>query len=146
MSTLACIVCRKALDSAIPAPVPFSEDNQPSEGTAFTTEGHYGSTAFDPMDGSRLEVNICDECLTRAGRDGLVLWQQAFRLIARNDNEVIVGREWLDRPAVEWSPDTVSEPEDHLYIDPREIGKGGPRFEWRGEPAPGDAVWQVERP
>lgn len=38
--------------------------NQPDGGTAFETHGHYGSTAFDPMDGSIIEVSFCDECLT----------------------------------------------------------------------------------
>lgn len=32
-------------------------------GTAFRIYGHYGSTVFDPMDGSSLEIVICDECL-----------------------------------------------------------------------------------
>ena len=40
--------------------------NQPYGGLAFQSEGHYGSTVFDPMDGTYLEVNICDECLLRA--------------------------------------------------------------------------------
>lgn len=132
MTTLACIVCRSELESAIPVPPPFAEDgNQPSEGTAFQSYGHYGSTAFDPMDGSRIEVNICDECLTKAGREGLVLWQQAYREIYRNDTEVHVGREWLDRPPVPWDPDVQSTPEPPVYIDPDEIGKGGRMFEWR---------------
>lgn len=35
----------------------------PINGTAFRTYGHYGSTVFDPMDGSFLEIVICDNCL-----------------------------------------------------------------------------------
>lgn len=36
---------------------------QPLGGTCFGTYGHYGSTVFDPVDGSKLEIVICDECL-----------------------------------------------------------------------------------
>lgn len=63
-----CIVCRKPLEN-------LSEDdrhNQPIGGTAFQTLGHYGSD-FDPMDGTFLEINICDPCLKSAGADGMVL-------------------------------------------------------------------------
>lgn len=69
--TLNCIVCNKQLESATPG-----ETNQPYGGTTFTTRGHYGSTVFDPMDGSFLEINICDECLTRAGERKQVLVAQ----------------------------------------------------------------------
>lgn len=62
-----CIVCDKPLKN-------FGyEDNQPDGGTAFQSHGHYGSTAFDPMDGTYLEINICDPCLTAAGAKGQVL-------------------------------------------------------------------------
>lgn len=36
---------------------------QPNDGLCFETKGHYGSTFFDPMDGSVLEIVICDKCL-----------------------------------------------------------------------------------
>jgi hypothetical protein len=32
-------------------------------GIAFITYGHYGTTFFDPMNGDRLQIVICDECL-----------------------------------------------------------------------------------
>ena len=57
--TLPCIVCGVVLMSALPD----GSDNQPASGTAFFTHGHYGSTVFDPMDNSWLEINICDSCL-----------------------------------------------------------------------------------
>jgi hypothetical protein len=40
-----------------------AQENQPYNGTAFRTHGHYGSTIYDPMDGRFLEINICDTCL-----------------------------------------------------------------------------------
>jgi hypothetical protein len=55
---LPCIVCGKELTNV------FAEsNNQPEDGIAFTTHGHYGSTVFDPQDNSYLEINICDDCL-----------------------------------------------------------------------------------
>ena len=36
----------------------------PSDGTAFYTSGHYGSTVFDPMDGTVAEIVICNLCMS----------------------------------------------------------------------------------
>jgi len=69
-----CFKCGEALNSAMP-----DSDNIPYKGTAFQTHGHYGSTVFDPMDGTYLELNICDECLTAAPER--VLMGQDHRLI-----------------------------------------------------------------
>lgn len=63
-----CIVCNKPLKN-----LEADASNHPIEGTAFTTCGHYGSTVFDPMDGTHLEINICDPCLSAAGEKGNVL-------------------------------------------------------------------------
>lgn len=61
--TLPCIACGAILRSAIEG-IP---SNQPSGGLVFSTYGHYGSTVFDPMDDvRRLEINVCDACLTKA--------------------------------------------------------------------------------
>lgn len=72
--TLPCIVCLKELDAVMP-----DADNQPHEGLTFASLGHYGTTAFDPMDGSYLELNICDQCLVEAGRNERVLYYQFRR-------------------------------------------------------------------
>lgn len=63
-----CIVCQRPMSN-------IAEDGtlQPSGGTAFQTPGHYGSTVFDPMDGSMLEIAVCDDCLTRASGQGHVV-------------------------------------------------------------------------
>ena len=60
---LPCIVCGAELKSAFPPE--YTTDNQPYAGTAFTTGGHYGSTVFHSMGGSRLEINVCDPCLKK---------------------------------------------------------------------------------
>jgi hypothetical protein len=68
--TVPCIVCGKKLDSVFSGE---ASENQPSEGTAFQSSGHYGSM-FDPMNGSEfIEINVCDECLTDARSNGRVL-------------------------------------------------------------------------
>lgn len=65
---LRCIVCgEQPEDSGLQEGI-----NQPHAATAFTSHGHYGSTAFDPMDGSFIEVNVCDPCLVAAAADGKV--------------------------------------------------------------------------
>ena len=53
-----CFRCDSPTEAAMPGTV-----NQPYAATAFMTQGHYGSTVFDPMDGTWLEINICDDCL-----------------------------------------------------------------------------------
>lgn len=63
---LACIKCEKVLDNVY-------GDNQPIDGVALLAYGAYGSTVFDPMDGSAIEINVCDACLTKAGLKGMVL-------------------------------------------------------------------------
>jgi hypothetical protein len=72
--SLPCVACGRDLEQAIPG----IGDNQPYGGTAFATSGHYGSTVFDPMDDSALELNICDPCLVRAGRRGRVIHHGYF--------------------------------------------------------------------
>lgn len=54
-----CFVCGQELEEVLP------ETGTPYRGTLFQTRGHYGSTFFDPMDGSYLELVVCDDCLER---------------------------------------------------------------------------------
>lgn len=66
MNALPCIACGQHLDGC-------SVPNQPLDGLAFSSRGAYGTTVFDPMDGSALEVNVCDGCLKAASLQGRVL-------------------------------------------------------------------------
>lgn len=66
-TAMICIVCRAELPNAPNVP------NQPIGGVEFTTPGHYGCCVFDPMDGTKLAVNICDCCLDAARIRGDVL-------------------------------------------------------------------------
>lgn len=64
-----CIVCGKDLalmDSGSP--------NHAGNANEFCTHGQYGSTVFDPVNGDRLAVNICDKCLMDAQKLGRVLF------------------------------------------------------------------------
>ena len=62
MSKVLCLCCEKEVEN---------QDYEgligihPMDGTAFNTYGHYGSTCFDPMDGTFLELCICNECLPK---------------------------------------------------------------------------------
>lgn len=62
-----CIVCRTRLGNIMD-----ERGFQPDLGLAFVTYGHYGSTVFDPMDGSFLEVAICDQCVSTALSSGII--------------------------------------------------------------------------
>lgn len=61
MASLDCFVCDKPLEDVFSG---FAQ-NQPVDATVFIAYGQYGSGAFDPMDESFLEINICDECLKK---------------------------------------------------------------------------------
>lgn len=63
-----CIVCKKTLEN-----IEYPEGNHPIHGTAFHSIGHYGSGVFDPMDGTFLEINVCDDCLKEAGAERNVM-------------------------------------------------------------------------
>lgn len=60
-----CFCCDKELDN-----MHYKSRNtesyvyvHPMGGLHFCTNGHYGSSVFDPMDGSSLDIAICDECV-----------------------------------------------------------------------------------
>jgi hypothetical protein len=56
-----CIVCKKELRDLSSD---TGEDSvHPVDGLHFRTYGHYGSTVFDPMDGTYLDIVVCDECI-----------------------------------------------------------------------------------
>lgn len=75
-----CIVCEKPLED-----VSGVSENQPYNGLTCHAEGQYGCTEFDPMDGSYLEFNVCDECLVKKASAGIIL---IGRTIYENDQVV----------------------------------------------------------
>ena len=50
-------------ESAFGDHVDDASARRPYAATTFTSHGHYGSTAFDPVSDTFLEINICDDCL-----------------------------------------------------------------------------------
>lgn len=62
---LSCIICDVSLRNWDEAYEPHNVQVHPIGGTAFRTYGHYGSSVFDPMDATFLEIAICDDCLTQ---------------------------------------------------------------------------------
>lgn len=67
VSKLECIVCKKQLENIME-----ERGVQPDSGLSFLTYGHYGSTVFDPMDGSFIEIVVCDDCVQSAIDNGRV--------------------------------------------------------------------------
>lgn len=103
---------------------------QPDHGLMFTTTGNYGSTVFDPDDGTALLVIICDGCIVRASEQQRVLTYKKYRHVLCDG--IIVGREWLGRPYTMWTRDDPGYGEsDVLNIEAEEVGRDlGPRVEW----------------
>lgn len=69
---LSCIACGKKLECVFPEPDDDDFAVQPYRATMFTSHGNYGSTVFEPSDGTFLEINVCDDCLTAAAGQGRV--------------------------------------------------------------------------
>lgn len=76
MKPVPCIVCDKMLKEAL-----IDSNNQPYKATTFITHGHYGSTFFDPMDSSYLEINVCDECLEKAKSEKKIVHYVAKKVV-----------------------------------------------------------------
>jgi hypothetical protein len=106
-----CIVCGEQLYNVVD-----EVTNQPYEGTAFTTGGHYGSTVFDPMDGTYLELNICDECLVKARDKCQVLIGRQSKLV-RFDGSIVGWTPTPNRPLLDWTGNEVPAYEDELPGD-----------------------------
>lgn len=109
-NALPCIRCGKQLGQIWDQKESVSEslENQPYNGTAFCTNGHYGSTVFDSMHGETIEINVCDTCLLDAAKEGRILY---YRSIKKTE---LVNRKF-------WVPD-VNE-EYVRAVDKREHGE-----------------------
>lgn len=128
MKSLPCIVCDKQTEAV------FDHELQPSQATAFTTTGHYGSTAFDPMDLSELTIVICDECLVKKGKAGVVALTQPRIGISADfpmtDNAPSTyaiypvgyySPEDRSAPVMTWDPDKAYTPQDPTRLEPEEV-------------------------
>lgn len=131
---LPCIACGRTLRNAAP-----DVTNQPDGGLAFETLGHYGSTAFDPMDGTYIEVNVCDQCIARAREAGNVLHGRKSKPVLCEG--VVVGWTPAHRPPETWTGEEISsfasDPrvvgEDRLVVEIEEVGDTDlmPEVQWQ---------------
>ena len=58
-----CICCEEEMVNASYMYPEGKAEVHPEYGTVFQSYGNYGSTVFDPMDGSIAEICICNDCL-----------------------------------------------------------------------------------
>jgi hypothetical protein len=96
-------------------------ENQPAEGTAFQSQGHYGSTVFDPMDGSYIEINVCDDCLRKHAPDRVLCGRNYKPVLFEGS---VVGRcRTPGRGLVAFDPDTMGsfDKDDVLHLWPDEL-------------------------
>jgi hypothetical protein len=128
---LPCIRCDKRLLNVDPD---YSE-NQPNDGLAFLSRGHYGTTLFDPMDGSIIVINVCDVCLRKAARKEQVLWNRSQKPIHCIDHpDMQLGLFLTDTPYLPWDPEVDYEDleaRDKLFLDHEDIGKVNLNYLWR---------------
>lgn len=129
--SLRCIVCSFELED-----VGIDAENQPNGGLACQSHGHYGSTAFDPIDGQYIEFNVCDRCLLDRAEGGYILQGRDRRPVICDG--VIVGWEHVRRALVPWQPDLGEDDRDVVHVAPDEIHadeittthEGRVRIEW----------------
>jgi hypothetical protein len=132
-NALPCIVCNAAVEN-----IDDSFANSPHAATTFETHGHYGSTIFDPMNGSFLVLNVCDKCIERlATEDKILLGQDRKRVVVDNPKvgmPTFVGWLPVKRELTPWRPGT--EEDDDLVVDRDAVGDSElyPEIEWH-EPA-----------
>lgn len=85
---LPCIVCGFQPKNAFGRHARPQDINQPYQAIVFTSHGQYGSTLFDEMDGSFLELNVCDDCVKAAAVQQRVLIGRKKHVPTTYDYEV----------------------------------------------------------
>jgi hypothetical protein len=117
--SLPCLVCEKQMRRVIDG----GWELQPEKGLHFAAEGAYGSTVFDPMDESTLNVVVCDDCVVKAARKGLVLLGQP-RIGLIDDDGAAVGYYHPERAEVPWDPERAYPAQVPTRVDDEEIVAG----------------------
>jgi hypothetical protein len=125
---LPCIKCGMTLGNSFEDSI-----NQPSEGTEFTTYGHYGSTFWDSFSGEQIIINVCDACLRE--NTARIARRKAFRKVVVWDTRgaihatTVVGRAWVWHEMVPYFEGP--EDDDEIGIEVQEIGVlTGYKIEW----------------
>jgi hypothetical protein len=130
MLPLNCVRCNRAVES-----MDDSDINSPSGALPFTTEGHSGSTIFDPLNGCYIEINICDECIRELGEMGQVLMGQGRKQVVTYTDDLqlslVVGWYKVQRELVPWHPGLETEGlDDRMVVEPSEVGTDMPGVQW----------------
>lgn len=116
---LPCIKCGRELRNVFPGHV----ENQPNDGVVFTTSGNYGSRVFDSLNGSILEITICDPCLVEAGEWGRVITARRAVPVVYEDVGLVGSSEIPEPVYVTWRKGL---PEDDSQINIWEEELGDP--------------------
>ena len=125
---VACIVCEKEVER-----VDQDSPTQPYGGTSFYSDGQYGSTVFDPMDGQYIHIILCDECLMNR-KENVLMGRQARPI--RVDGSIL-GWERVSRAEVLWNPKLSHWDEDEIIeMDMEEALDlaDDPRIKWNINP------------
>jgi hypothetical protein len=111
IEALPCLVCGKRLVN-----VWQDADNQPNDGVTWISHGNYGSTVYDPVGTEEfIEMNLCDECLVRAGEQGRIYTARQRRPVHMHDYG-IVGSISAPYAPVPWHRGLPSY-DDMIYVD-----------------------------
>lgn len=94
-----CLKCGAVLTRVTP-----DYEGQPNDGIMCQSYGNYGSTVFDPMDGSYLAFNLCDPCVKRAGRQGRIMVTRD-KVHVKTHRLGVVGSMRVERPYIPWTSD-----------------------------------------
>src|ERR1044072_5509870 len=124
MECVPCIRCNKPLSNIFD-----HAENQPYEGTTFQSHGHYGSTAFDPMDGQYIEINVCDACLIALSATHVMQGRDRRPVMCEGS---VIGFEILCRPLIRWNPELGSDMTDVIHVERDEIGEDAITFTHEG--------------
>jgi hypothetical protein len=114
---LPCLVCKKGLVRVFDD----AHQAQAEDGLFCETSGNYGSTFFDPMDGSELSFCVCDTCMKEACEAGRVVVDKSHRPVLCDGG--VVGRQKVHRETVDWYPTAgQGDMEDVLRVEDTELG------------------------
>lgn len=140
-----CIICKKQIKPL------YEGEHTPEYATTFHTSGHDGSGLFDPMDGSFLQINICDNCLAAAAEQDLVLVGQSsvplmIPTMVRADHWIYSG--WGSIRAFDYAPvywkKSMESPHEPLYVsDADELLSLKDRIQFNGRLTLKDAMGSI---
>ena len=128
VEALPCVRCDSPLENVFD-----DAENQPHAGLAFTSAGHYGGTLFDPMDGSYIEISLCDKCLAKMRDAGRVLYGRKSKPVIYQGD--VVGWTPVHRELVTWNGQDEP-PEEPLQIGDLDLENGDllPEIHWNVKP------------